>query len=308
MNSMGILVDGSSNISILGCTTWNTSSSGIGVWDCSNVNIDSCDVGRACNGGEQECITVAVTNGFTVTSCTVHDGAGGLNGGEGIDAKDGSCNGSVSGCTVYGLDRLGIYVDSWNKATNNINVFDNIVYGCDGDGFSAAAESTGILSDVRFYNNLAYNNTGNGITVGAWGEPGVSHPIDGVAIINNTLAGNGEASWGCGVSVENPEANNILVRNNIVSGNTTCQFNAEAYGTGFIADNNLIDGATDYYGDEYVEGDPVFTNPGGSNYHIGSSSPAIDEGSQLLAPSTDMDGLPRPSGSGYDIGCYEYQQ
>ncbi|MCD4702529.1 MAG: right-handed parallel beta-helix repeat-containing protein, partial [Candidatus Aegiribacteria sp.] len=222
--------------------------------------------------------------------------------------KDGSCSGVISNNSVYGLDRLGIYVVSWNKATNNISVYDNLVYNCDGDGFSAAAESAGVLSDVQFYNNLAYNNTGNGITVGAWGEPGVNHPIDGITIINNTFVGNGEASWGCGVSVENAEADNIVVRNNIVSGNTTCQFNAEAFGTGFIADNNLIDGATDYYGDEYVEGDPMFTSPGSNNYHIGSASPAIDEGSQVLAPATDMDGQPRPSGSGYDIGCYEYQQ
>ncbi len=308
MNSTGILVDASSNITIQACTTWNTSSSGIGVWDCSDVSIDSCDVGEACNGGEQECITVAVTNDFAVRYCTVHDGAGGVYGGEGIDAKDGSCNGIISGNSVYGLDRLGIYVDSWNKATNTISVYDNLVYNCDGDGFSAAAESAGVLSNVQFYNNLAYNNTGNGITVGGWGEPGVGHPIDGVTIINNTFVGNGEASWGCGVSVENLEADNIVVRNNILSDNTTCQFNAEAYGTGFIADHNLIDGDTEYYGDDYVEGDPSFTSPGSNNYHIGSASPAIDEGSEVQAPSTDMDGLPRPSGSGYDIGCYEYQQ
>lgn len=308
MNSMGILVDASSNITIQACTTWNTSSSGMGIWSCSNVNIDSCDVGRACNGGEQECITVAVTNEFTVSYCTVHDGAGGVYGGEGIDAKDGSCNGVISNNSVYGLDRLGIYVDSWNKATNTISVYDNLVYNCDGDGFSAAAESAGVLSNVQFYNNLAYNNTGNGITVGAWGEPGVTHPIDNITIINNTFVGNGETSWGCGVSVENSEADNIVVRNNIMSDNTTCQFNAEAYGTGFIADHNLIDGATDYYGDDYVEGDPEFTGPGSNNYHIGSASPAIDTGSQTLAPATDMDGQPRPSGSGYDIGCYEYQQ
>ncbi|RKZ06350.1 hypothetical protein DRQ25_14095, partial [Candidatus Fermentibacteria bacterium] len=187
-------------------------------------------------------------------------------------------------------------------------IYDNLVYNCDGDGFSAAAESAGVLSNVQFYNNLAYNNTGNGLTVGAWGEPGVTHPIDGITIINNTFVGNGESSWGCGISIENSEATNIIVRNNILSDNTTDQFNAEAYGAGFQADHNLIDGPTNFYGDDYVEGDPEFTNPGSDNYHITSISPAVDQGNQLLAPDTDMDGLPRPSGSGYDIGCFEYQQ
>lgn len=307
-NSAGILVDGSSNITILACTTWNTASSGIGVWDSDHVSIDSCDVGRACNGGEQECITIAGSNDFSVTYSSVHDGAGGVIGGEGIDAKDGSCNGVISNNNVWGLDRLGIYVDSWNKSTNTISIYSNLVYNCDGDGFSAAAESAGVLSNVQFYNNLAYGNTGNGLTVGAWGEPGVTHPIDGIMIINNTFVGNGVASWGCGVSIENSEADNIIVRNNILSGNTTGQFNAEAYGTGFQADHNLIDGVSDYYGDDYVEGDPRFTDPGNSNYHIGSTSPAVDQGNQLQAPDTDMDGLPRPSGNGYDIGCFEYQQ
>ncbi len=307
-NAAGILVDGSSEISILACTTWNTVSSGIGVWNSDYVSIDSCDVGKACNGGEQECITIAGSNNFSVTYSSVHDGAGGVIGGEGIDAKDGSCNGVISSNHVWGLDRLGIYVDSWNKSTNTISICNNLVYNCDGDGFSAAAESSGVLSNIQFYNNLAYGNTGNGLTVGAWGEPGVTHPIDGITIINNTFVGNGVASWGCGVSVENSEADNIIVRNNILSGNTTGQFNAEAYGTGFQADHNLIDGASDYYGDYHVEGDPEFTNPGNNDYHITSTSPAVDQGNQLQAPVTDMDGLPRPSGSDYDIGCFEYQQ
>jgi len=153
-NSAGILVDGSDDITILACTTWNTASSGIGVWGSDNVDIDSCDVGMACNGGEEECITVAGSDNFSVTYSSVHDGGGGVIGGEGIDAKDGSCNGVISNNVVWGLDRLGIYVDSWNKSTNTISIYSNLVYNCDGDGFSAAAESAGVLSNVQFFNNL----------------------------------------------------------------------------------------------------------------------------------------------------------
>ncbi|MEN8209394.1 MAG: right-handed parallel beta-helix repeat-containing protein, partial [Candidatus Fermentibacteria bacterium] len=108
-NATGILVDGSSDITILACSTWNTASSGIGVWDSDNVSIDSCDVGMACSGGEQECITIAGSDNFSVSYCTVHSGGGGVIGGEGIDAKDGSCNGIIRNNLVWGLDRLGIY-------------------------------------------------------------------------------------------------------------------------------------------------------------------------------------------------------
>ena len=51
----------------------------------------------------------------------------------------------------------------------------------------------------------------------------------------------------------------------------------------------------------------LFVNPSGNDYHLSSTSPAIDAGTSSHAPSTDIAGNPRPSGAGYDIGAYEYQ-
>jgi parallel beta-helix repeat protein len=48
---------------------------------------------------------------------------------------------------------------------------------------------------------------------------------------------------------------------------------------------------------------PLFVNPGGKNFHLSLSSPAIDAGTSIGAPSIDRDGLPR-AGS-IDIGAYE---
>jgi hypothetical protein len=50
---------------------------------------------------------------------------------------------------------------------------------------------------------------------------------------------------------------------------------------------------------------------GGGNDDYGdlrlrSSSPAIDSGTETGAPNTDIRGLLRPGGSGYDLGAYEY--
>ena len=80
-------------------------------------------------------------------------------------------------------------------------------------------------------------------------------------------------------------------------------------------DHNLIDGYRgtegETRGSDYVEGDPLFANASGADYHLWENSPAIDAGSAVGAPSDDFDGRVRPldgNGDGtaaYDIGAYE---
>jgi len=62
----GIFADNSSYITIEKNYTYNTVSSGIGVWDSSNITIDGNEVEFACNDGQQESITVAGTDTFEV--------------------------------------------------------------------------------------------------------------------------------------------------------------------------------------------------------------------------------------------------
>ena len=51
----------------------------------------------------------------------------------------------------------------------------------------------------------------------------------------------------------------------------------------------------------------IFLNLAPFDGHLPMSSPAVDRGSAESAPSEDYEGNPRPSGSGFDIGAYEYQ-
>jgi parallel beta-helix repeat protein len=49
----------------------------------------------------------------------------------------------------------------------------------------------------------------------------------------------------------------------------------------------------------------LFVNPASNNYQLKAGSPAIDKGTALSAVPTDILGVARPQGAGYDIGSYE---
>jgi hypothetical protein len=51
---------------------------------------------------------------------------------------------------------------------------------------------------------------------------------------------------------------------------------------------------------------PQFVDPGANDFHLLPDSPAIDAGIMLDSVDDDFDGFPRPLGSGFDIGAYEY--
>ena len=313
-NSNGIFVDSSSYITIEKNYTYNTVSSGISVWSSSNIIIDGNEVELACNDGEQECITVAITDTFEIKDNHVHDSGPGTNGGEGIDAKDGSSNGKIYNNHVHHLNnRLGIYIDSWNKKTSNIQVYQNKVHDIvNADGFTLAAERGGLLENISIYNNIAYNNGTCGISISSNGGPLYQHPMNDIKIINNTFYNNGKGTWGGGVYVENQDVQSAVIRNNICSRNLSFQISNEAglTGKGLTVDHNLIDGyrgdTDEIRGTDYAEGDPLFLSASGSDFHLQGSSPAIDKGFSTDAPSDDYDGNARPYGSGYDIGAYEY--
>jgi hypothetical protein len=57
-----------------------------------------------------------------------------------------------------------------------------------------------------------------------------------------------------------------------------------------------------------VSGEARFVNPGGGDFRLTAESPAVNSGSSSGAPAFDHDGVPRPQGSGVDIGAYELSE
>ena len=134
-NNAGILVLNSGYITVENNATYNTASSGIGVWGSHNVIVDGNRIDEA-GGGWQERLSVAGTDTFEVRNNEVlncHK--------EGICIKDGSSNGQVNRNHVHHTQKVGIYVDAWDKHTYNIAVFQNTVHDVqDSDGFALASE------------------------------------------------------------------------------------------------------------------------------------------------------------------------
>ncbi len=313
MNSsdQGFYIDNSSDITLKNNKTYNTYSSGIGLWGCTSILVDSNEVELACNGGPQECISIANCENFLVRYNKVHNGNNGAAGGEGIDAKDGSQNGIIHNNTVFNLARLGIYVDAWDKHTANIQVYNNIVYNCP-EGIVLASEMGGILENVWIFNNLIYKNKYLGINVSSNGDDTniIVRPIKNIYIINNTSCYNGQ-SWGGGIAIGNPDADNIIVRNNICSFNQSFQISYEGRSSkGLFFDHNLVYPFLNYpdetRGEQFVEADPLFIEHYSDDYRLSQNSPAIDKGSSDQAPRFDLLGNRRPMGKSYDIGAYEY--
>lgn len=310
----GIWIENSDHI-IVQCTyTYNSLSSGIGVWYSSYITIENNEIELACNDGEQECLTIANSDNCEISKNNIHDNGLGTIGGEGIDVKEGSHDINVFQNEVHHLNnRTGIYTDAWDLHTYDINIYSNTVHHCSETGIAVASENGGLIENVMIYNNIIYSNKYDGIELGEWSDIGFTgeKPIKNVKIINNTCHKNGafENGWAYGINIDNPHAENIIIRNNICSENNA-QIAIQQIMSGGIVDHNLFFGNnTDVgtlYGSDSIIGDPLFVDESLNNFHLQNTSPAIDNGSSANAPNLDFDNTARPYGGGFDIGAYEF--
>jgi len=177
--------------------------------------------------------------------------------------------GNINGRTA------GLHLNSASPftVTNNIiagNVTLNISFRV-----NPAVRVTG-GSGKFLHNTIADNASNYGILV----------DTGGVAVLTNTII----VSHTLGISV---------------TAGSTARLGATLWGSGDWANGKDWGGAgTILTGTLNIRGNPGFVDPAGYNYHIGSSSAAKDAGVNA-GVTNDIDGEPRPVGTGFDIGADE---
>jgi hypothetical protein len=328
----GIVMDNSNHITIEDNLTYNTLGSGIISYWGDDIKVEYNEIILACNlhmydGSQyidklaciQECLTVAGADGFSIAFNKVHHNGFSIKlGGEGIDAKGGSCHGRIYSNTVHDLNKLGIYVDSYGN-TRDIDVNSNLVYNCNDWGICIAAESNDTTENIRVFNNIVTGNRAVGIGVENWGLDCI-HPLKDIYIYNNTILNNGKPdTWGVGIHIDAPNADNVQICNNIVAYNRLIQIQVctlakgNAHPTRFLLDNNLIFQAGSYYsvneepGTNQIRQDPLLNNPYINDGFLKDSSPALGKADVTrFRPENDFYGNPRPVSGAFDIGAVEY--
>jgi len=136
-------------------------------------------------------------------------------------------------------------------------------------------------------------------------------PIKNVFITNNTFYKNGIVDGGGGILIDNADAENIFIQNNICSENNDFQIAIrKSNGNIYTVSNNLIYGFRgangELKGDSVVLKNPFFKQASSFNFSLQEKSPAIDKGTFNNAPIFDIENKVRPIGKKIDIGAYEF--
>jgi hypothetical protein len=204
-------------------------------------------------------------------------------------------------------EQSGCAFDIWKG--DRFTIDGNVIHDVH-SSFVVAPGRNGIIQ-----NNLIYDVNGNGISF--WGS--VENPGYNNKVYNNTIYGCGNS----GIHIS-PNTTDVEVKNNIVMNCDGYEFSVTEK-DGNLEDYNLFyDEATDYViswlgnaktlsqyqqesnlGKNSIGENPLFQDVATNDFHLKTESPAIDIGTILVEVTTDIEGKPRPQGTGYDIGAYE---
>jgi hypothetical protein len=202
----------------------------------------------------------------------------------------------------------------------DLSCHDNVIHGTIGDGINFATVDPS-QGKVEAYNNVIYHvGTGPDPADGATDYACVyvagttNNGADGtgtVEVYNNTCYDFGglTTSSDAGCFSRSSASPGIVLHlvNNIVYAR-----NGEAYVAG-SSDTSLMTGSNNLFfgngpGPSFLAGnvnaDPLFTSLATFDFSLTATSPTVDAG-LTTAALWDVAGVPRPQGSGWDIGAYE---
>jgi hypothetical protein len=203
----------------------------------------------------------------------------------GVYLTDGNC--LIDGGSYHDNGGYGIQIFDSGSVTNSNNVVRNAkIYrnnlATSGNPLSGNGGGGVVLANGT--NNVIYNSV-------LWGNGAINIQINGTClscgVYNNT-----EFGGFTGMEIADRFATNTVVRNNIFFGNVGAAI--ADFGTGSVFSNNLTS-------------DPRFTSSSTGDFTLQPSSPAIDTGANVSSIlTTDFRGAPRPAGSAFDIGAFEF--
>lgn len=298
---------------------------GIGIHGSTQVTLTRNNIQRnhAPSGGGVSVTggSVAILNDNSLTHNTTHGPGDGLGGGlwasqasltlsaNQIDYNQAHDGGGLAllGCVT--ADIIG------NRVSHNVAAFDGgglLHYACNASirrnqiQFNSAGNWGGGIclrtnsQPERLLNNLITDNVadanGGGVSL---------YDNTSATLVNNTVARNHALGLGGGLYIDG--GTSVLVRNSILWANA-------ADSVAPTESTQITNGgqATVRYSD--VQGGWPGTGNIGlrpqwvliDDYHLGASSPCKDTANPSGAPVVDLDGTPRPYGTGFDMGAYEW--
>lgn len=176
----------------------------------------------------------------------------------------------------------------------------------DGGGIYIGKTSGSNNTNVNLINNvIAYNHARD--LGGRLAGGGVQINVATVVGYNNTIVHNStnQGAGGGGVAVH--VGANIMLSNTIVYHNTggnDSQIHMFGGGQLGISSSNVQGG---YAGTGNIDVEPMFVDAANGDFRLQAESPVIDAGtSDADAPTTDIAGTPRPQGTTWDMGAYEF--
>jgi len=196
---------------------------------------------------------------------------------------------------------------------------DTDVIGCAGG--IVLLSSGGRVERCEIKNNTVTDENGAGIQLGSGSSPhlinllivsntAVSDAVGGglyiaedcsPVVVNCTLADNTAPANGAGISSEGtPELNNLIVWGNATTNGSVSSIHIASAVSPLLWYSCVEGGYSPALSS--TTNNPLFV--GGGDYHLLTNSPCIDTAGMALAPTNDLDGLPRDAD--IDIGCYEY--
>jgi gliding motility-associated-like protein len=285
------------------------------------------------------CLDVSSTRpNFMLTNVSIHDNFIHDTNGEGIYLGDSFYSGTTVFCgqlqychevrhvRIFNnrFDHTGREAIQVGSGTDDIEVHNNVVYnygqgalatqnggiqfgvGTSGrmyDNFVKAGPGPALviqgLGNTFVYNNIVVNPGEQAVTVNMRPSPLTTDIVSqgflgGVYVINNTFIGAGAS--GTITEFINGAPGNVLYNNLIVAGANP--WDKLSTTTAWTKSNNVY---------IPVLANANFNNPGLDDYHLTSTSPAVNTGKDVSSYgfSGDFDNVSRPAGASWDVGAFE---